>query len=290
MKILAQKIMRRLCIYAWPFVERLGFHIVPNHFYWPFFNSRHLYTYDFESKFQCEGIDFPDEKMREILSAITHFSDEYQPLHTEDGYPSNGDGAILYGLIRYLKPRHVVEIGSGRSSVITYEAMKLNANEYFESLARLTCIEPYPSEVLRTLSLKDNVELIEDKAESIEPSYFSCLASGDVLFIDSSHVADIGNDVHHLYLRVLPRLPVGVYVHIHDIRLPFDYPRSWVVDQKKHWTEQYLLHMFLAFNNSFEVVFASNYMFDQYKSEMVEALPGLDSRGWPGGFWIQRKK
>jgi hypothetical protein len=87
-------------------------------------------------------------------------------------------------------------------------------------------------------------------------------------------------------------LPKGVMVHIHDIRFPFDYPEDWVLKAKKHWTEQYLLQMFLAYNDNFEVIFASNFMCQSYRKEMSSVLEGLEenNNGWPGSFWIKRIK
>jgi len=288
---LLEKIIRRFCFYTWRFWERLGVHVIPNHFYFPVLDSRKLASYDFNKVFACEGIDFEDEQMLKLIPAYASYYKEYEPLHKEVGYSSNGDGAILYGMIRHLKPKRVVEVGSGYSTQLVCEAAKKNSGEGSCSHeAQVTCIEPYPKPVLKELEKNKKVILIEDKVEETDPAVFEELESGDVLFIDSSHVVDTGNDVHFLYLELLPKIPVGVYVHIHDIRLPYEYPKSWVLNAHKHWGEQYLLHMFLSFNNSFEVVFASNYMFERYKRDMVDALYGLDEDGWPGSFWIRRTR
>src|SRR5262249_2882797 len=53
------------------------------------------------------------------------------------------------------------------------------------------------------------------------------LRAGDALFIDSSHILMPGSDVDILLNRVLPILPAGTLVHIHDIFLPYDYPSIW---------------------------------------------------------------
>ena len=53
------------------------------------------------------------------------------------------------------------------------------------------------------------------------------LAAGDMLLIDSSHVAVPGSDVDLLLNTVLPRLAPGVLVHLHDIFLPDPYPADW---------------------------------------------------------------
>jgi hypothetical protein len=287
--LLYQKLVRKFCFYTWRFWELLGIHIIPNHFYFPILDSRKLKNYNFKKEFSCEGIVFHEAPMLDLLEEIKSHSSEYAPLHKNVGYSSNGDGAILYGMIRHLKPNKIIEVGSGFSTELVSAANKMNILDKQFS-PQITCIEPYPKPILRKLSTEGDVNLIEDKVEEIPLSVFNDLDSGDILFIDSSHVVDIGNDVHHLYLNILPSIPVGVYVHIHDIRLPFEYPQSWVLEGHKHWTEQYLLHMFLAFNQSFEVIFASNYMFNKQKEKMISALPGLDESGWPGAFWIRRIK
>ena len=82
--------------------------------------------------------------------------------------------------------------------------------------------------------------------QDIELEFFLQLESGDMLFIDSSHTVKIGSDVNYFFLEVLPRLRPGVIVHVHDIFLPFEYRRDWVLDELRFWTEQYLLQAFLT--------------------------------------------
>ena len=78
------------------------------------------------------------------------------------------------------------------------------------------------------------------------------MAAGDILIIDSSHVAKTGSDVNYLYFDVLPRLVPGVLVHVHDIGFPFEYPRSWVAEGRS-WNEAYLLRAFLTFNSDYRI-------------------------------------
>jgi hypothetical protein len=48
-----------------------------------------------------------------------------------------------------------------------------------------------------------------------------------VLVVDSSHVLMPGTDVDVVLNHVIPQLPRGVIVVIHDIFLPFAYPDEW---------------------------------------------------------------
>jgi len=124
------------------------------------------------------------------------------------------------------------------------------------------------------------------------------LQSGDILFIDSSHTVKIGGDVNYLFLEILPRLKPGVIVHVHDIFLPFEYRRDWVMDEFRFWSEQYLLQAFLSFNSEFEVVMANRYLAHKYVDNLKVAFAALadlqtgrpSSVRWGGGsFWMRRK-
>ena len=99
----------------------------------------------------------------------------------------------------------------------------------------------------------------------------------------------IGGDVNYLFLEVLPRLKPGVIVHVHDIFLPFEYRRDWVLDELRFWTEQYLLQAFLTFNSEFEVLIANNYLNYYHRQDLEAAFPHLEC--WGGGsFWMRRRQ
>lgn len=98
--------------------------------------------------------------------------------------------------------------------------------------------------------------------------FFSQLRSDDILFIDSSHTVKTGGDVNYLFLEVLPRLHPGVIVHAHDIFLPFEYRRDWIIEEFRFWTEQSLLQAFLTFNSEFEVLVANSYLNHCHKEDL----------------------
>jgi len=114
---------------------------------------------------------------------------------------------------------------------------------------------------------------------------FLALEAGDVLFIDSSHVAKTGSDVNFLYFEVLPRLAAGVVVHVHDVFLPDEYPPEWVLDEGRSWNEQYLLRALLMHSRAFRVLFgchAASRLFPELVSEVFGGALG------GGSFWIER--
>ena len=119
---------------------------------------------------------------------------------------------------------------------------------------------------------------------------FCALEANDIVFIDSSHVVKIGSDVVYEFLELLPRLKAGVMVHFHDIFLPAEYPKSWVLEDRRFWNEQYLLQAFLAFNSAFEVMMAGSFLHLSHSEKLKAAFASYDPANvWPGSFWMRRK-
>ncbi len=196
------------------------------------------------------------------------------------------DGVILYSMLRHLRPRRVVEVGSGFSS-----ALMLDVGERFlDGKVEHTFIEPYPAllESLITPADAGHVEIVPERVQDVPLSTFARLKGGDILFIDSSHVSKVGSDVNYLLSEVLPSLAAGVYIHIHDIFYPFEYPKSWI-QEGRAWNEAYLVRAFLQFNDSFEMVFWNSFLERCYAERMARALPlGAGSMG--ASLWLRRTR
>ncbi len=127
------------------------------------------------------------------------------------------------------------------------------------------------------------------RAEELDPALVAgLLDEGDVLFVDTTHTVKTGGDVDHIFSALIPRLVPGVWVHIHDVFLPFEYPRMWVVDDRRLWAEQYLVHAFLAFNSSFRVRFPAMAVSRAVPDTVAELVPGFSLAARPGAFWIER--
>jgi hypothetical protein len=116
------------------------------------------------------------------------------------------------------------------------------------------CIEPYEMPWLKDIG----VELIREKVENIELDFFQQLEENDILFIDSSHIIRAQGDVLYEFLEILPSLKIGVFIHIHDIFKPRDYPNHWLLDKHLLWNEQYLLEAFLSNNSDFKIIGSLN--------------------------------
>jgi predicted O-methyltransferase YrrM len=195
-----------------------------------------------------------------------------------------GDGMMLHGMLRLLRPKRLIEVGSGFSSCVT-----LDTNERFlDGSVDLTFVEPYPELLLRlTAESPDSIHLLESRLQDVPTSLFESLGAGDVLFVDSTHVAKVGSDVVDLFHRVLPSLASGVVVHIHDVFWPFEYPQEWVLEGRA-WNELYLLRAFLEFNDEFEILLFNDWM-ARFERPLIEShLPRmLENTG--GALWLRRR-
>jgi Methyltransferase domain len=198
------------------------------------------------------------------------------------------DAEILYATLRHLKSPRVYELGSGASSHVIHLAALANARE--GRPLEHTVFDPFPYQA-SPMGPVPNVTTHPIRAEDLDPARFAALHAGDVLFVDTTHTVRTGGDVTHIFLEILPRLAPGVTVHVHDIFLPYEYPRDWVVEQRRAWAEQYLLQAFLAFSRDFEVVIPNYALARAAPDTLQRLIPSFDPRTVrPGGFWIRRRE
>jgi hypothetical protein len=116
---------------------------------------------------------------------------------------------------------------------------------------------------------------------------YGSLGERDVLFIDSSHTVRAGGDVVHLLCEVVPRLRPGVLVHVHDIYLPYHYPREWFEQLHWYWAEQYLLQALLSGNSRLEVLIGAHALWRERRQQLVELIPTVAGSRSPLSFWIR---
>jgi len=195
------------------------------------------------------------------------------------------DAIILHCMIRYLRPKRIVEVGSGFSSCAT-----LDTNEkFFHNSIETTFIEPYPKllESLITAEDRQRVTIIPLRLQDVDVELFERLERNDILFIDSTHVSKTGSDVNSLFFDILPALKPGVHVHIHDVFYPFEYPQEWVFGGRS-WNELYLLHAFLQYNEKFKIVFMNNFMQQFHEARFRERMP-LYLKNPGGSIWLRRE-
>lgn len=262
----------------WVF-KKIGVFPVRDQYYEPMVNPGHLHR-PLDEPRELPGIEWDEAQQLQMLARFK-YRDEllafpWEPDGTGGYHFGNpafgpGDADILYSLTRHLKPRRFIEIGSGHSTLLARAALQRNHTEDGQYECRHVCIEPYESPWLAKLE----VELIRERLERMNLSLFDELEDGDILFIDSSHVIRPQGDVLQEYLGILPRLAKGVWVHVHDIFTPRDYPAPWMIDEVKLWNEQYLLEAFLSHNRDFRIAWMMNHMFHAHRESVLAGCPGL---------------
>ena len=260
--------------------ERLGIHVTPVHFYSGLPNLRHLKEHrgQWMGRSELPGIKMdPDEQIEALASICQPFQEEYQGLSIyweaveKHGGPGYGqiESQALHGFVRYFKPRRLVEVGSGLSTHCLLYALGLNKTPF-----DLTCIDPYPNDALKRLQ---GVTLVQKPVQEVPQDVFQSLAAGDLLFIDSSHVVQVGSDVNYLILEVLPRLAPGVVVTFHDICLPYDYPRDFL-STILFPLETSLLRAFLTNNPKIEITACLSQLHYDRPEELRAIFPDYQAR------------
>jgi predicted O-methyltransferase YrrM len=285
--------VRRFLHRTFFFWQSLGVHAVPVHFYYPIPDTRTFTDATWTKRYALTGLDWSDDEQLHLLETCAAYRSEYNRFPTErvdDGFfVNNGrfeavDAEMLYCIIRHFKPRRICEIGSGYSTQLAVAAASANRTDG-SPRCQIEAIEPYPTRAL--LSLPD-VRVRRVMIEQLPLDEFDRLEANDILFIDSSHAIRTGGDIVREYLEILPRLKPGVIVHCHDIFLPADYPRRFVVDRCTFWDEQYLFHAFMLFNKCYEILWASHYMHLTHPELLHQAFRSYAKCPTPpASFWIR---
>lgn len=194
------------------------------------------------------------------------------------------DCVALYCLLAELGSTTYVEVGSGHSTKFARRSIVDNRLN-----TKIISIDPRAS----AAGTKLCDEIISKPLEDIDLDIFNSLQQNDIIFIDGSHRAFMNSDVTTYFLDIMPCLARGVYLHIHDIFWPLDYPSNW---NDRYYNEQYLLGALLANGlQDYEVVLP-NFFVSLHGDllQIVEPLwaskPQFDSVDRHGcSFWMRRK-
>ena len=278
-------------------VQRYKTWVPPGHYYSPIpaldeVKAREPQIFDYGTR-TFPGIDLNENEQLELLGRFEEYYRD-QPFHENKTPPLRyflrnqsyefSDGIILHCMIRYLKPRRIIEVGSGYSSCATLDTNEL----FFGNQIACTFIDPFPQLLEQLIRPEDRarIQIVPQMLQDVDLALFSQLSAGDILFIDSTHVSKVGSDVNRLFFDVLPRLNSGVYIHIHDIGHPFEYPKSFVYSGIA-WNEVYLLRAFLQYNSAFKIVFFNTYLEQFHEQRFQRAMPlCLVNRG--GSIWLRK--
>jgi predicted O-methyltransferase YrrM len=241
------------------------------------------------------GVKLNERSQNELLNEYIDFYKDLpfpekatpdQRYYYDNGWFSYSDAIFLYCFLRKYTPKRIIEIGSGFSSAVMLDTI----DSVFSQRPEISFIEPYPN---RLISLfkdgdREQVSLIDKKIQEVPSDILLALESGDLLFIDSSHVVKCDSDLHHLMFEILPRLQPGVFVHFHDVFYPFDYPSHWLMEGR-YWNENYFLRAFLSYNSEWEIMFFNTYVHHMFGDLIKEKMP-LCARNHGGSLYIQRQR
>jgi hypothetical protein len=238
------------------------------------------------------GIDMRADAQRSLLHQVADcFRDV--PTGSTPGWrytPDNpmfglADAAVYHAVLRHLRPRRVLEFGSGYTSALALDT----AERFLDDSVDFTFVDPDLSR-LRDLVKRGDLTrhtVLRRPAQDTDPALFARLEAGDVLFVDSTHVAKAGSDVVWLLGEVLPRLKPGVWVHFHDVFWPFDYPEAWL-RQNCAWNELYALRAFLTFNQVFAIELFASWLWPR-EAPVVRAHCPQAADLAPGSLWLRRR-
>lgn len=230
----------------------------------------------------CPGIDWNEAEVDRFLAGPLR---EHGPGCARlPGYdPDNpffglADAAVAYAFLRERRPSLVVEVGSGNSSRVIRAALDRNGE------GRLVCIDPEPRTGIATVCHEHRRLPVQE----VPVEWLRSLPADGVLFIDSSHRAGVGSDVNFLFLEVVPALPPGALVHVHDVYLPDDYPAEWNVGRGFLYSEQYLLQALLCHSAGFQIAWPGRWAVLHRSAELAGCLgPGADLERHCS-FWFRR--
>jgi len=273
-------------------VEEYGATVVPTNFYSntpSIAEINRSYEYAGHTPPYLTASLFVRTTLGPTLKALDEYSAEFDPPLDGDATDctrffwrntqfSYSDAMAYYCFVRLLRPKAIIEIGGGFSTLVALEAARKNG------VGSVTCIEPFPRPFLER---NNQILLKRLRAEAIDADFLNqSLADGDILFIDSTHTVKTGSDCLHIYLRLLPHLQRKIYIHVHDVFLPFGMPIGWLLDKQIFWTEQYLLLALITDNPKVKVLYGSAY--HQYANS--KELNKLMKNKYPAGggsFWFE---
>jgi hypothetical protein len=241
------------------------------------------------------GIDLNEAVQLRLLDQLSAFYAELpfperkEPgmrYYYENDWYSYTDAIVLHGMIRFLAPKRIIEIGSGFSSSVILDTNAL----FFQGHIECQFIDPEPERLLSLLheGEKDRIRLIDRGLQDVDDGIFRELQENDILFVDSSHVFKTGSDVNLLLGEILSSLQRGVWIHFHDIFYPFEYPKEWVYEGRS-WNEAYAIRAFLQHNDVFSIQFFTDFLAQLHKELLISRMP-LCARNTGASLWLRKER
>jgi Methyltransferase domain len=301
------RLATRLSFKMFSILDRVGVHVTPKHYYSPLPDYSWLRAHKqvWTERASLIGVEWDlDEQLEWLAQICSPYYSEVAGLRFYNRAVASSVGAgfgpiesqVLHCFIRANTPPVIVEIGGGISTACIANASDMNRRDG-KRPSRITCVEPYPREGFHRIK---DIRHLQQTCQTVPHSTFEELRAGDLLSIDSTHSVKVGSDVIRIYLDLIPRLPRGVFVHIHDIFLPYLYQRS-VLFNYFAWQETSLLLALLTNNSRLSTLACLSALHYDRSDQLIGLLPdyrprdgkdGLDKssapRGhFPASFWLR---
>lgn len=277
-------------------LQRLGYHFQANDYYSPI-NDCDFLEENRDIWSSCGTpleIDWNLAGQLEVVRSVGRYVEELSDIPQKSTWRGKGfywnnnfwetaDALVQYGLVRSERPKKVVEIGCGFSSLLLKRALEAN-----QSACNVDLVEPYPNGALFAQLPREWVHH-ECALQRAPLALFQRLEAGDICFYDGSHCVRTGSDVNWFFFEVLPRLAPGVLIHLHDIFLPEPYPDNWLFDRCQSWNEQFLLQAFLMHNKEYKIVIANRYIWREKREFLEKQYRGMQA-AWGCSLWMTKVK
>jgi predicted O-methyltransferase YrrM len=268
------------------FARAAGVDMVARNYYSPVPAWEELPPAVFERRSALTGVRFDVDAQLAFLRGLEPFLAEFElprGFMWDNRTYGRVEADVLYAMVRSGRPRRIIELGSGFSSLIIAAAARRNIAEGTD--VAYTAYDPYARDFIR--AGVEPLTLRLDSAGNVPVETFEALRDGDVLFVDTTHTVKLGSEVNHVILDVLPRLAPGVVVHVHDVFLPCEYPKGFF-EKRLFWSEQYLLQAFLSQNPNWEILLPLHFLARDRPAEVAKLVRSFQPQVGPGAFWIRR--
>lgn len=268
-------------------LRQLGIFPIRNHYYDPQFIHQNI-NFNKMKNIKID-LDIANRLIKKFKFSRELKEMKLEKKKSEFGFTLNnsffarGDFEFLYQFIRLTNPKKIIEIGSGYSSIIAYEAITKNFQNK-KDFCKMVCIDPGNINQLKMLK---KIKFYNKKIEKVDINIFKELNENDLLIIDTSHIIKPSGDVLKIYNEIFPILAKGVNIMIHDIYLPYEYPEDLINKNVSFWNEQYILETLLI-SEKYKILLPLYYLMRTNFKDLKKVCPYLKFRSRPCSFYIKK--
>lgn len=230
---------------------------------WGFGQPPHSRLYEIMERGRSNFFSYLTLGTSDILEAFKDFK-------WRNGWFDGIDVVTLYWMLKTVKPKRFIEVGSGITTMIARQSINDNKLE-----TKIITIDPFPERVPKGVA----DEFRQERFEDVDKKFFESIGEGDILFVDNSHYCLQNSDATVMFTEVMDAIQPGAIVHFHDIFLPYDYPPEF---HYRMFSEQYQLACWLLAGDKFEIIMPN--MFVTLDRELSAFYEPFTNRYQPQGF------